>query len=71
MKMKTKIINVLAALTVILLALAMIVFSWGVTCGIIKLITLCFGWEFSWGSATGIYLIMVLFNWMRPNGREK
>lgn len=34
--------------------------SWIITCGAIKLITLCFGWEFSWGIATGVWLIMFL-----------
>ncbi len=32
--------------------------SWILTCGIIKLITMCFGLEFSWLIATGIWLIM-------------
>lgn len=34
--------------------------SWIATCGIIKLITICFGWTFSWLTATGIWLIMCL-----------
>jgi hypothetical protein len=34
--------------------------SWICTCGVIKLITLCFGWTYSWGIATGIWLLMVL-----------
>ena len=34
--------------------------SWITTCGIIKLITLCFGWTFQWGIATGIWLAMFL-----------
>lgn len=34
--------------------------SWLVTCGIIKLIAMCFGWTFSWPIATGIWLIMCL-----------
>lgn len=34
--------------------------SWIATCGIIKLITLCFGWTFSWAWATGIWLVMYL-----------
>lgn len=34
--------------------------SWICTCGVIKLITMCFGWTFSWGTATGIWLIMML-----------
>lgn len=34
--------------------------SWILTCGIIKLITLCFGIGFSWLIATGIWLIMCI-----------
>ena len=35
-------------------------FSWGITCGVIKLITMCFGWQFKWSIATGIWLVMCL-----------
>ena len=31
--------------------------SWLLCCGIFKLITLCFGWTFSWHIATGIWII--------------
>ena len=31
--------------------------SWIATCGVVKLITLCFGSSFSWLKATGIWLI--------------
>ena len=34
--------------------------SWIATCGLVYLITLCFGLEFSWGVATGIWLLMFL-----------
>lgn len=34
--------------------------SWIITCGLIKLITLCFGLTFSWAIATGIWLILML-----------
>lgn len=34
--------------------------SWIATCGIIKLITMCFGLTFRWSIATGIWLIMCL-----------
>lgn len=37
-----------------------IVMSWVVTCGFIKLITICFGFEFSWKIATGIWLTLGL-----------
>ena len=36
------------------------VLSWLLTCGIIKLITLCFGLGFSWLVATGIWLVLCL-----------
>ena len=34
--------------------------SWIITCGIIKLITLCFGLTFKWSIATGIWLVICL-----------
>lgn len=36
--------------------------SWLITCGLVKLVTLCFGWVFSWPIATGIWLILVVIN---------
>lgn len=46
----------LAALTII----ACYALCWLVTCGIIYLITLCFGLTFTWWAATGIWLVMCL-----------
>lgn len=34
--------------------------SWILTCGVVKLITLCFGWTFKWSIATGIWLVGIL-----------
>lgn len=48
-----------ALVVIVILALAYGV-SWITTCGIIKLITLCFGWTFKWSVATGIWLIICL-----------
>lgn len=45
---------------VLLFLVVAFAFSWGVTCGIIKLITMCFGWQFKWSIATGIWLVMCL-----------
>lgn len=44
----------------ILLFLVIAALNWLFTCGIIYLITLCFGWSFSLAIATGIWLILVL-----------
>ena len=34
--------------------------SWIATCGLIYLITLCFGLTFKWSIATGIWLLMII-----------
>lgn len=48
----------------ILIGAGMILLGYGlsylITIGIIKLITLCFGWAFSWPIATGIWLVLVI-----------
>lgn len=36
--------------------------KWLITCGLIKLITLCFGLPFSWSIATGIWLVLYLLH---------
>ena len=48
------------ALFMFLFFIAVYALSWIVTCGLIKLITLCFGLTFSWAIATGIWLIMMI-----------
>lgn len=52
-----------ALLTAIITGIAFLIvlgFSWIATCGIIKLITLCFGLTFSWPIATGIWLVLLI-----------
>lgn len=47
--------------TIVLLILAACYgLSWIVTCGIIKLITMCFGLTFKWSIATGIWLVICI-----------
>lgn len=45
--------------------------SWIVTCGLIKLITLCFGWAFSWAIATGVWIVLVILKSIFCNGSSK
>ena len=63
-KLKKNVSNIadggLAVLVVLAIVILAFGISWIVTCGIIKLITLCFGWTFSWGIATGIWFVMML-----------
>ena len=50
----------IVAVAVILLLVFCGGVSWIITCGIIKLITMCFGLKFSWAIATGIWLILCI-----------
>lgn len=52
--------KILKWMIVILLVGLACILSLLITCGIIKLITLCFGWTFKWRIATGIWLILIL-----------
>ena len=47
-----------AVLFGIIIFIAIEAISWIITCGIIKLIAMCFGWTFKWSVATGIWLVM-------------
>ena len=44
--------------------------SWIITCGIVALVCLCFGWAFKWGIATGIWLILLLAKWIFDRGSK-
>ena len=48
--------------TLIIIAILAVCYglSWIVTCEIIKLITMCFGWTFKWSVSTGIWLIICI-----------
>lgn len=48
------------AIVVILILAACYGLSCIVTCGIIKLITMCFGLTFKWSIATGIWLVICI-----------
>ena len=57
------------AIIVVILSLSI---SWICTCGIIKLITLCFEWSFKWNVATGLWIIICLARSVfRPSSRSK
>ena len=47
-------------LTTVLVIVGLVFLEWITTVGIIKLITMCFGWTFKWSVATGIWLILCI-----------
>lgn len=55
---KKKVIYIICGLLGIIIAALLI--SYLSTVGIFKLICICFGWEFSWALATGIWLVLML-----------
>lgn len=55
--MKKPLLKIIGIIIGVFIVLAL---SWIVTCGFIKLITICFGWTFKWSIATGIWLILLL-----------
>lgn len=57
-------------LTIVLLLISCVL-SLVVTCGIIKLITICFGLKFKWSVAIGIWLIMCLLSAVFKSGNSK
>ena len=57
MKNKEKLTKVVRFIAIIALCYGL---SWIITCGIIKLVTMCFGLTFKWSIATGIWLILCL-----------
>ena len=62
MKKKTT-LGVLIFILAVMLAYA---FSWIITVGVIKLITMCFGLTFKWSVATGICLCLcVIQTWLK------
>jgi hypothetical protein len=54
-----------------LVVLGAIALSWIVVCGLIKLISLCFGFDFTWALGTGIWLVMFLLNAVFGNKNKK
>ena len=48
------------ALGAVVILVAAYALSWIIACGVMKLITMCFGWTFSWAVATGVWLVMCL-----------
>ena len=47
---------------ILLILLTIIGVSWALTCGVIKLICMCFGLVFTFKYATGIWLLLMLIN---------
>ena len=56
--------------TYVLVAALIFAASWLITCGIIALVCLCFGWAFNWGIATGVWLVCMFVKWIFDRGSK-
>lgn len=43
--------------------------SWITICGLVKLITMCFGWKFTWAIGTGVWLCLCLLSTVMPKSK--
>ena len=59
-----KVLIVVIVLDLILGILVELIVSYLITCGIVKLICLCFGLTFTWLIATGIWLLIILLRYI-------
>lgn len=66
MKVKSLLKRVLHILIGILIIAAFFALSWAITIGLVKLITLCFEWQFKLSTATGIWLILLIVGSLIP-----
>lgn len=66
MNKKTKHTGI-GVLVCLIVAILLCPVSWIITCGVIKLITMCFGLTFKWSVATGIWLVMALLKTIFKN----
>lgn len=57
---KSTVVKIVAVGLAVLIILTLYAISWAVICGLLKLITICFGLPFSLSIATGIWLIICL-----------
>lgn len=63
-RFKDRITDVIAGIIVIFsavfIAVVVLGIGWATTCLVVKLITMCFGLTFSWVTATGVWLVILL-----------
>ena len=52
--------QIIKIMVVVLILSVCAITSWAIVCGVIKLITMCFGIDFSFKVATGIWLTFIL-----------
>ena len=55
---------------ILVTTVATLVISWGICCGLLKLISICFGLNFSVKVATGIWLVLAFIKLLRGANKK-
>ena len=59
------------AIIILITTVATLVISWGICCGLLKLISICFGLNFSIKVATGIWLALAFIKLLRSTNKKR
>lgn len=59
------------AIIILVTTIATLGISWGICCGLLKLISICFGLNFSIKVATGIWLALAFIKLLRGTNKKK
>lgn len=59
------------ALLILVVLCTVMGLSWLITCGVVGLICMCFGLEYTWPVATGIWLVLTLLSSFFKSGSKK
>lgn len=53
----------------LLFVIFLLTLSWLMTCGIVYLISLCFGFAFTWAIGSGVWLVLLLLGGLFGKGK--
>lgn len=56
---------------VVIVVIALTALSWLVTCGVVKVLSMCFSFAYSWKLATGIWLVCLMLRWIISAAKQE
>lgn len=56
---------------VVIVVIVLMALSWLVTCGVVKVLSMCFSFAYSWKLATGIWLVCLMLRWIISAAKQE
>ena len=56
---------------VVIFVIVVTALSWLVTCGVVKVLSMCFSFAYSWKLATGIWLVCLMLRWIISAAKQE